>query len=123
MEKKSTKRRKEAPSVPGPAKVENKVEPKVEPKVESRMESLVETKLTDDVPDASAAVMRGLWNDVRQANKKPFVDDLDELIGTCTKLPQQTAGRAKPPNRRPPSNHFLKENVRIFSYIRSASVS
>ena len=49
--------------------------------------------------------------------KKPFVDDLDELIGTCTKLPQQTAGRAKPPNRRPPSNHFLKENVRIFSYL------
>merc|ERR1711936_971184 len=96
LEKKSTKRRKEAPSVPGPAKVEPKVENKVEPKVESRVESLVETKLTDDVPDASAAVMR---------------DDLDELIGTCTKLPQQTAGRAKPPNRRPPSNHFLKENI------------
>ena len=69
MEKKSTKRRKEAPSVPGPAKVEPKVENKVEPKVEPK-ESLVETKLTDDVPDASAAIMRGLWNDVRQASKK-----------------------------------------------------
>ena len=74
MEKKSTKRRKEAPSVPGPAKVEpkveNKVEPKVEPKMEPKVESLVETELTDDVPDASAAIMRGLWNDVRQASKK-----------------------------------------------------
>ena len=38
------------------------------------------------------------------------------MIGPCKKLPQATAGRAKPPNRRPPSTLFLKENVRKINF-------
>ena len=48
------------------------------------------------------------------ASPIPQEDSFDLLTSNeSCKLSGITAGRAKPPKRRPPSSHFLKENVRF----------
>jgi len=49
--------------------------------------------------------------DVKRRVSEPIkTEDLDDIT-TTTKLSHPTASRAKAPKRRPPSQHFLKENI------------
>lgn len=50
--------------------------------------------------------------EIKLVEDEPSVKDILDVIGSSTKLIQQTVGRVKPPGgRRPPSKHLLKENI------------